>query len=93
MISSLASDCGWYPSCQTALREAKDQAESASRAKDNFLAALSHELRTPLTPVLMSAAVLREDSSLPAHAREALAMIERNVTLEARLIGTLKPAR
>ena len=37
----------------------------------------------------MSAAALREDESLPAHAREDLAMIERNVTLEARLIDDL----
>ncbi len=74
---------------EEALREAKERAESASRAKDDFLAALSHELRTPLTPVLMSAAALREDDSLPAEVRDVLGMIERNVTLEARLIDDL----
>lgn len=71
------------------LRQAKEHAESASRAKDTFLAQLSHELRTPLTPVLMTASALREDETLPDHVREQLEMIERNVGLEARLIDDL----
>jgi PAS domain S-box-containing protein len=74
---------------EESLRAAKEEAESASRAKDHFLAQLSHELRTPLTPVLMTSAALREDDSLPAGLREHLAMIERNVALEARLIDDL----
>ena len=71
------------------LESAQRAAERASKAKDDFLAALSHELRTPLTPVLMAAAALREDERLPADAREQLGMMERNIALEARLIDDL----
>ena len=71
------------------LRRARDTAEAASRAKDEFLAVLSHELRTPLTPVLSMAQVLERDASLPPRVHEAVTMIRRNVELEARLIDDL----
>ena len=72
-----------------ALRQNVEEAQAANRAKDDFLAALSHELRTPLTPVLMSAAALEEDQRLPADVRDQLAMMRRNIELEARLIDDL----
>ncbi|MBA2622303.1 MAG: PAS domain S-box protein [Chthoniobacterales bacterium] len=71
------------------LKSAQGDAERANRTKDDFLAALSHELRTPLTPVLMTAAALRGDERLPPEAREQLGMMERNISLEARLIDDL----
>lgn len=44
-----------------ALREAKQAAEDASRAKSSFLANMSHEIRTPINAVLgMNEMILRE---------------------------------
>jgi signal transduction histidine kinase len=70
-------------------RRAREDAERANCAKDNFLANLSHELRTPLTPVLMCAAALEQDCAIKPEFRQQLAMMRRNVELEARLIDDL----
>jgi PAS domain S-box-containing protein len=71
------------------LVRARAAAVAANEAKDSFIAALSHELRTPLTPVLMTAAALEADESLPPGVRAELALLRRNVDLEARLIDDL----
>ncbi len=71
------------------LKTAKEAAESASRAKDQFLAILSHELRTPLTPVLLAVSDLMEKSDLSKEVQSTVAMIRRNAELEARLIDDL----
>jgi two-component system CheB/CheR fusion protein len=71
------------------LEEARRQAEEASAAKDRFLATLSHELRTPLTPVMASVQRLERRADLAPGMADSLAMIRRNVELEARLIDDL----
>lgn len=65
------------------------EAQRANAAKDQFLATLSHELRTPLSPVLAVVSALESDPRLRELIGGALAVIRRNVELEARLIDDL----
>ncbi|HKH43303.1 MAG TPA: ATP-binding protein [Thermoanaerobaculia bacterium] len=65
------------------------EAQRANAAKDQFLATLSHELRTPLAPVLAVVSALESDPRLRDLIGGALAVIRRNVELEARLIDDL----
>ncbi|RBP41408.1 signal transduction histidine kinase [Roseimicrobium gellanilyticum] len=65
------------------------ETQEANARKDQFLAALSHELRTPLTPVLAAVTATDVEHSDPEQLRNMLAIIRRNVELEARLIDDL----
>ena len=88
--SKVARDVTEQRRVRRELQAAKDAAEQANRAKDQFLSVLSHELRTPLTPVLAAVSFLaaRPDVS-GEELREQLDVIRRNVEIEARLVDDL----
>ena len=71
------------------LQEAKEEAETANKAKDQFLAMLSHELRTPLTPVLATLSLWETSENVPSAMQPDVQMMRRSVELEARIIDDL----
>jgi PAS domain S-box-containing protein len=66
-----------------------EEAERASRLKDEFLATLSHELRTPMTSILGWSRML-EVNELDSESRmEAIRSIRRGAQAQAQLIDDL----
>ncbi|MBE9208918.1 PAS domain-containing protein [Nostoc sp. LEGE 06077] len=68
---------------------AREAAETANRAKDEFLSILSHELRNPLNAMLGWANLLRTHQLDEATVNQGLEAIERSAQAQAHLISDL----
>ena len=70
-------------------QQAREEAQAANRAKDEFLATLSHELRTPLNAILGWAKLLASGHLDEPTTKRAIKIIERNTRAQAQLIEDL----
>jgi two-component system, chemotaxis family, CheB/CheR fusion protein len=67
-------------------QSARHAAETASRAKDDFLSNLSHELRNPLTAIIGWAQLIQSHKIDPAKIERGLEVIYRSAKAQSQLI-------
>jgi PAS domain S-box-containing protein len=70
-------------------RTVRQEAEQASRLKDEFLATLSHELRSPLNAIVGWVHIARRHAGDNAELARSLDTIERNVRAQTQIVNDL----
>lgn len=84
-ITALSRDITRLKRAENAIREEKKNAESANRAKSDFLAAISHELRTPLN-VITGICYLMQREELKPNQQRLIDSIQRSSKVLLSLI-------
>jgi signal transduction histidine kinase len=72
-----------------AAQQARADAETANRLKDEFVSVVSHDLRTPLNAILGWTSMLQDGSVDPPMSKRALQTIHDNATRQLRLVEDL----
>jgi PAS domain S-box-containing protein len=86
-IFVIASDVTEQVLARNQVNQLREAAESANRAKDEFLAMLGHELRNPLSPILTALQLMRLRGT--ENSDRERTVIERQVTHLTRLVDDL----
>jgi len=82
------TDISQLKSAEEAMRQARDLAESANRAKNDFLANVSHEIRTPMNAIL-GMTELTLDTPLNDNQRQCLKTVKSSAENLLRIINDL----
>ncbi len=94
-VVSVVRDISERVRYEAALRQAKEQADAANRAKSEFLGTMSHELRTPLNAIIGFTDIMKEEVMGPIdnpHYRSYIADIHFSSTHLLTLINEILDA-
>lgn len=71
------------------LELSRDAAEAGARVKSTFMANMSHEIRTPMNAIVGFSEMLRQDDSLPSHAKKQINTIFNSAKMLLNIINDI----